>query len=159
MGGHAEGPPPRTVMPSQLGEILIVAQPARPEARKVPAPVIASAAVLQQLQSGPPVAAAYLRKRGMNGSASDDRPAVVAQVAKQVLGKLQDTPTADATEQWQSMATAFCTEVLQQVKDHVDGVTGALGARVMTLEGQVAGVEKKVDVSRADVKDRGAHGA
>ena len=75
----------------------------------------------------------------MNGSASDDRPAVVDQVAKQVLGKLQDAPTAAATEQWQSMATAFRTEVLQQVKDHVDGVTGALGARVMTLE------EKKVE--------------
>ena len=81
----------------------------------------------------------------MNGSASDDRPAVVDQVAKQVLGKLQDAPTAAATEQWQSMATAFRTELLEQVKDHVDGVTGALGARVMTLEGQVAGVEKKVE--------------
>ena len=35
------------------------------------------------------------------------------------------------------MASALRTEVLQQVKDHVEGVTGALGARVQTLEGQV----------------------
>ena len=125
---HAENPPPSNVMPSQVGDVLIVMQPAKPELRKVSTPVIASQAVLQQLQTGPPVAvsapvepafdeswAAYLHKRGTPSSSPEDRPAVVDQVAKQVLGKLQETPAATAVEQWQGMATALHTEVLQHI--------------------------------------------
>ena len=43
------------------------------------------------------------------------------------------------------MASSLRSEVLQQVKAHVEQTTGELGARVMSLEGQVAGVERRVE--------------
>ena len=86
-------------MPSQVGDVLIVLQPAKPEIRKASTPVIASQAVLQQLQTGPPVAvsalvepafddpwAAYLRKRGMPGYSAEHRPAVVTRWPSRCAG-------------------------------------------------------------------------
>ena len=154
---QAASAPPADVIRSEVGDILVVAVPHKPEVEVQAAPVIASRAVLQQLQAGPsvvsvPVAdeeradpwAAYLKKRGPAASGGGDRPAIVNQVAQEVLGKLQ-APEATAAGQFKQMADTLRSEVMQQVRVHVEGATNELGARVMSLESQVAGVEQRVE--------------
>ena len=86
--------PPADVIRSDVGDILIVAQPQRQEVEAKAAPIIASRAVLQKLQAGPPVANASSskKKRGAIASPGEDRPVMVEKVAKEVLGKLWQTP-------------------------------------------------------------------
>ena len=62
----------------------------------------------------------------------------LSEVTQKVLGQLQGAPAGLSTAQFQTMASRLRSEVLQQVKAH-------LGARVMSLEGQVAGVERRVE--------------
>ena len=49
-------PPPAEVIPSEVGDILIVPQVPKQGVRKPAAPVVASREVLRQMQTGPPVA-------------------------------------------------------------------------------------------------------
>ena len=157
---QASAPPPSKVINSEVGDILIVNQPCKSGGPRPEPPVIASKAVLQQLQAGPPPVksghievvpddpwADYLRRRSGGNDAMSSR--AVDKVAQKVIGQTQSGPAPLTAETFQNMAAQLRQEVLHEVKEHLDGTACELGARVMSVEGQVAAVAQRVDGQEA----------
>ena len=148
--------PPSKVIHSEVGDILIVNQPSKSGGPRPEPPVIASKAVLQQLQAGPPTVksgpvettpddpwATYLRRRSASSDAMSSQ--AVDKVAQKVIGQIQSGPAPLTAETFQHMAAQLRQEVLYEVKEHLDGTASELGARVMSVESQVASVAQRVD--------------
>ncbi|CAE6934152.1 hypothetical protein AK812_SmicGene22690 [Symbiodinium microadriaticum] len=73
----------------------------------------------------------------------------VDKVAQKVIGQTQSGPAPLTAETFQNMAAQLRQEVLHEVKEHLDGTACELGARVMSVEGQVAAVAQRVDGQEA----------
>ena len=145
--------PPSKVIHSEVGDILIVNQPSKSGGPRPEPPVIASKAVLQQLQAGPPTVksgpvettpddpwATYLRRRSASSDAMSSQ--AVDKVAQKVIGQIQSGPAPLTAETFQHMAAQLRQEVLYEVASVAQRVDGQESRLRSMFQEQMSRIEE-----------------
>ena len=152
--------PPSKVIHSEVGDILIVNQPSKSGGPRPEPPVIASKAVLQQLQAGPPTVksgpvettpddpwATYLRRRSASSDAMSSQ--AVDKVAQKVIGQIQSGPAPLTAETFQHMAAQLRQEVLYEVASVAQRVDGQESMLRSMFQEQMSRIEELMAPKRA----------